>query len=247
MPFIIHRKPPYRVYVEAGSEGAMAHVAELPGCFGTGSSAPRALAAVPGAIAEFLVWLRSRREPIVPEAHVSRPTVADLYVAEVRREGAPLIAGSRAALFDCDTAPWPGDRFERALRWLGYSRADLVSATAGHSEDELRATAVAPGRTVRDTLQHIAHAEYGYIDRVAGPLEGIEVVTEDFPTAVADRLDAVREIFLRRLETIPPERRGEVVYAPWAARPDEPWTAQKTLRRAIEHELEHLRELEKNG
>src|SRR5215216_4575403 len=93
MPFIIHRKPPYRVYVEAGTGGAMAHVAELPGCCAVGSNAARAAAAAPAAIAEFLTWLRGHREPLVPEAHVSKPSMADLFVAEVRTEGAPLQVG----------------------------------------------------------------------------------------------------------------------------------------------------------
>ena len=30
---MMHRKPPYKVYIEEGAAGAMAHVAELPGCF----------------------------------------------------------------------------------------------------------------------------------------------------------------------------------------------------------------------
>src|SRR5437868_11392839 len=102
MPFIIHRKPPYRVYVEEGSGGAMAHVAELPGCFAVGTDASRAVAVVPRAITAFLVWLRSHREPLVPEAYVTRPSVADLIVAEIRHDGTHPIAGSKAALVDFD-------------------------------------------------------------------------------------------------------------------------------------------------
>ena len=56
MPFVINRKPPYRVFVEEGLGGAMAHVAELPGCFAVGSSAARAAAGTPAAIAQFLQW-----------------------------------------------------------------------------------------------------------------------------------------------------------------------------------------------
>src|SRR5438876_193217 len=138
MPFIIHRKPPYRVYVEEGLGGAMAHVGELPGCFAVGSGAAKAVGAVPGAITGFLAWLREHREPLVPEAYVTRPSVADLYVAEVRSGGAPTVAGSRAALFEFDKVAWDDEKLERALRWLGYSRTDLLSRIEGLIEAELK-------------------------------------------------------------------------------------------------------------
>src|SRR4051812_5134447 len=105
----------------------MAHVAELPGCFAVGRDAPRAVAATPSAIAEFLSWLRRYREPLVPEAHIARPSVADLFVAEIRREGAPTEAGNKATLFEFDKADWNDEKLERTLRWLGYSRADLLA------------------------------------------------------------------------------------------------------------------------
>ena len=116
----------------------MAHVAELPGCFAVGTDASRAVAAVPRAITAFLAWLRSRREPLVPEAYVTRPSVADLIVAEIRHDGAPTIAGSKAALFDFDKAAWDDEKLERTLRWLAYSRADLLSKIEGLDEAALR-------------------------------------------------------------------------------------------------------------
>lgn len=243
MPFVINQKRPYRIYVEEGASGAMAHVAELPGCFALGSNAPLAVAAMPKAITDFLQWLRAHREPLVPEASVSRPTMSDLSVAEVRTEGAPTKAGSRAALFDFDAVAWDDYKLERTLRWLGYSRADLLAKVDGLNEAELKARHIYPDRTVWQTLWHIANAEFGYINRVAGPLEGIEPVTDSEPSDVHERLQVIREIFVRRARAIPPEKRADLVYPTWASRPDEPWTLAKALRRALEHEREHLREL----
>ena len=243
MPFIIHRKPPYRVYVEEGQGGAMAHVAELPGCFAVGSDAAKAVGATPRAIVSFLAWLRRHREPLVPEAYVSRPSVADLFVAEVRSEGAPTVAGSKAALFEFDKAEWDDEKLERTLRWLGYSRADLLSRIEGMSEADLRSRNVAPDRTLWDTLRHVANAEYGYINRIAGPLDDAELINDTQPSDVRERLAAIREIFERRMRAIPAGRRSEVIYPTWANRPDEPWTLPKALRRALEHELEHLSEM----
>ena len=240
---IIHHKPTYRIYVEAGPGGAMAHVAELPGCFAVGSDAASAVGNTPHAIRDFLLWLRSHRERLVPEAHVSRPSMADLYVAEVRQEGAPLKAGSRAALFPFDEAAWSDEKLERTLRWLGYSRTDLLDMIEGLSDEELRAREVQPGRTLHDTLWHVANAEYGYIHRSAGPLYGNERITDHYPSDARERLAATRDILARYARAIPREERGRVIYPTWANRPDEPWTLAKALRRALEHEREHLGEL----
>jgi uncharacterized damage-inducible protein DinB len=243
MPFVIHRKPPYRVYVEEGSGKAMAHVAELPGCFTVGTDASRAAAAIPGEIVRFLEWLKSHREPLVPEAYVARPSMADLFVAEVQREGAPLVAGSRAGLFEFDRAQWDDERVERTLRWLGYSRADLLGKIEGLGEAELRAREVMQGRSLWKTLWHVANAEFGYIMRLDGPLEGVEPVTDAEPGDVRERLEVIRGIFERRVRAWPAGRRGEVVLPTWTERPNEPWTLPKVLRRALEHEREHLVEL----
>lgn len=243
MTSIIHRKPPYRVYVEEGPSGAIAHVAELPGCFAVGSNASKAVGATPKAIISFLAWLRSHREPLVPEAYVSRPSVADLFVAEVRSEGAPTQAGTRAALFEFDTFSWDDEKLERTLRWLTYSRADLLSRVEGLSDADLKARYIEPDRTLWDTLWHVTQAEYGYINRIAGPLEGIEPITTEHPSDVRERLQAIREVLESRVRAIPKEKRAQIIYPTWANRPDEPWTLAKALRRAIEHEREHLAEL----
>ncbi len=247
MTFIIHRKPPYRVYIEEGNGTAMAHVAELPGCFAVGSSASKALQATPAAISGFLQWLKRHREPLVPEAHIARPSVADLFVAEVRPGGAPVRAGSLAALIEFDKEAWNDEKLERTLRWLGYSRADLLACVEGLGEAALKATEVAPGRSLWSILRHVADAEYGYINRVAGPLEGKEPVNDEEPWDVRERLGTVREMLVRQARRVPLDKRGEVIYPAWAARPDEPWTLSKSLRRALEHELEHRHELGRSG
>jgi hypothetical protein len=59
---------------------------------------------------------------------------------------------------------------------------------------------------------------------------------------VRERLDVFREIFVRRVRGVPAEKRADVVLPTWTPRPDEPWTLAKALRRALEHEREHLRE-----
>jgi len=219
----------------------MAHVAELPGCFAVGSTAPLAVAALPGAITRFLQWLRAHGEPLVPEAHVSRPSMVDVTVAEVREGGAPFQASSKSALFTFDQEAWDDYKLERTLRWLGYSRADLLAKIEGLDEKALASRRVAPNRTLWDTLWHVANTEFGYISKVVGGIEGIESVSDNAPADVRERLAAVREIFTRYALAVPREKRGEVVYPTWSDQPDEPWTLAKAMRRALEHEREHTR------
>lgn len=221
----------------------MAHVAELPGCFAIGSTASKAAGGVPAAITGFLAWLRLHKEPLVPEAHVVRPSMADLFVAEIVTEGAPVQAGSRASLWEFDKVAWDDERLERAMRWLGYSRADLLARIEGTSDADMSAKQVAGGRTLLRTLAHIANAEYGYVNRVAGPLDEADGVSDEQPGDARQRLAAVRALFQSKVREIPTERRGEIIYPLWAERPDEPWTVAKAMRRALEHEREHLFEI----
>ena len=221
----------------------MAHVAELTGCFAVGTDASRAVGAMPGAIIEFLGWLKAHREPLVPEAYVARPSMADLFVAEIRAKGAPLVAGSQAGLFEFDRAEWDDERLERTLRWLGYSRADLLDKIEDLGEAELKARQIMPGRSLWDTLRHVGNAEFGYIMSIDGPLEGIEPITDTEPADVRERLGVIRGIFERRVRARPAGKRSEVVLPKWTARPDEPWTLPKVMRRAIEHEREHFAEI----
>lgn len=240
---MMYRKPTYRVYVEEGPGGAMSHVAELPGCFAVGSNASKAVAATPKAIRDFLLWLRSHREPLVPEAHIARPNLADIAIVEVRTEGAPMQAGSKATLFEFDAQVWSAEKLERTLRWLHYSRADLLAAIDGRSEEEVKATQIASDRTIWDVLWHVANAEYGYINCLAGHQPGEEPVTDNEPSHILRRLALIREILERCARAIPPDKQGEIVYPTWSDYTDEPWTLQKALRRALEHEREHLSEL----
>ena len=66
---------------------------------------------------------------------------------------------------------------------------------------------------------------------------------EDFKALKSNVRSSVRAMLEKRVRAIPAARRNEIIYPTWANRPDEPWTLPKTLRRALEHELEHLAEL----
>lgn len=149
--------------------------------------------------------------------------------------------------------PGLGVRFEDRRDFeAGMSGAIREHATwlASHGEwryDDL-------SRTVRQILRHVANAELWYITRliddpaVSGMPEELEALDRrmdecDDPVA---RLVMVREGFERFFQSAPLERLNRIVTPSWFCDiATERWTGRKALRRAIEHEREHTRSLQR--
>jgi uncharacterized damage-inducible protein DinB len=94
-------------------------------------------------------------------------------------------------------APWPQDlrplapaALARYLRWLEWSRADLLALVKGMSDERLRAKP-AKGRSLRDVLLHVLVADKSYVYALVGPLK-----TMGDPTNAAERGDLDLRIVL---------------------------------------------------
>lgn len=227
----------YKAYLEVRDDSrAMGHVLALPGCFTKASSQEEVIARLPAAIREYWSWL-SRHGEKVPS-----PT-GDLVIeiAEVVPSDAGFVSGDKVALFGPDREAPREKELEIYLRRMEYSRQDLLELVRRIPE---RLMDEGPGggrRTIRQTLQHIARAEWWYLSRIYQ-----EPDMDEMPEDISEALGWIREEAVARLRAFPLADRSRVFIrdefiSPWGA--GESWIFRKVLRRFIEHEREHTKSI----
>jgi uncharacterized damage-inducible protein DinB/predicted RNase H-like HicB family nuclease len=224
--------PPYALYLESGPQRkkTLVHVLDLLGCVVQGDTTDEAVTAAPDAIAAYHRYLRRHGEKIDETATI------ETRIAEHNTEG--LFSGQ---------APWPPDlkplapaALTRYLRWLEWSRADLLALVKGMSEERLRAKPT-KGRSLRDILLHVLVADKSYVYALVGPLK-----TMGDPTNAAERgdldlrmaLTEARAAAIDRLKELTPAERRNVRRAGQST-----YSAYRVIRRMLEHEWEHRREI----
>ena len=222
----------YALYAESGPQRkkTLVHVLDLLGCVVQADTTDVAIAAAPDTIRAYLRYLRRHGENVDPNEKI------ETRLAEHNTEG--LFSGQ---------APWPQDfkplapaALARYVRWLDWSRADLLALVKGIDEKGLRAKP-AKGRSLRDILLHVLDADKSYVYGLVGPLK-----TMGDPTNAADRGDLDLRVALRearaaaidRLKSLSPAERRNVRKAGQST-----YSAHRVIRRMLEHEWEHRREI----
>lgn len=221
----------YSVTMERNdSDGYLAWVHELPGCIAYGPTREAALAKVPEAIEQFRDRLRAAGEEI-PVDQISFSTVVEADSAEVTN------TGPDGVLLTWDVEPLTPEEWTRIDRWLQHSRRELLVVLGQMTEDQLEITARDGARTIARQLRHIATVEFMYA-----------LWTFDLGTRrdLRELLEWTRQMAFMRMRALAEQRDRRLTYAEWAgtgtAHP-EPWTARKTARRLVYHELWHLRSI----
>lgn len=216
----------YSVTLEHGSDGSyLAWVHELPGCFVRGASREDVATKLPGAIEDFLTWLRESGERV---DEVGRIDIAVVEEAESIVE----TSEDTEALVLADREPLTSEDWATIERWLTHSRRNVLEILERIPEEGLQSQLDGSSRTVREELMHIAFVELMYA-----------VWTFDLRTrsGLREYLDWTRSIATRRMRAISDHDEGSVTHAEWAGAPRvEEWTARKAARRLIWHELLHL-------
>ena len=222
----------YALYAESGPQRkkTLVHVLDLLGCVVQADTTDVAIAAAPDTIRAYLRYLRRHGENVDPNEKI------EIRLAEHNTEG--LFSGQ---------APWPQDfkplapaALARYVRWLDWSRADLLALVKGIDEKGLRAKP-AKGRSLRDILLHVLDADKSYVYALVGPLKAM-----GDPTNAADRGDLDLRVALRearaaaidRLKSLSPAERRNVRKAGQST-----YSAHRVIRRMLEHEWEHRREI----
>jgi len=200
------------------------------GCVANGPTTDAAIAATPQAIRAYLRYLARHGEKVDPSVTV------ETRIAEHNTEG--LFSGQ--AIVPPDLRPLaPGD-LARYLRWLEWSREDLLALVKGIDDRRLR-TKPAKGRSLHEILLHVLGADKGYVYALVGPLK-----TMGDPTNAADRgeldlrvaLAEARSAAIARLATLTVAERKRVRRSGQST-----YSAFRVIRRMLEHEWEHRREI----
>jgi predicted RNase H-like HicB family nuclease/uncharacterized damage-inducible protein DinB len=222
----------YALYLESGPQHkkTLAHVLDLLGCVVQGDTTDEAVAATSDAISAYLQYLRRHGEKLDASAKI------ETRIAEHNTEG--LFSGQ--ALWPQDLKPVAPAALARYLRWLDWSRADLLELVKGIDENRLRAKPT-KGRSLRDILLHVLDADKSYVYALVGPLKAMGE-----PTNAADRGDLDLRVALRearraaieRLKRLTPAERRRVRRAGQST-----YSAHRVIRRMLEHEWEHRREI----
>jgi len=222
----------YALYLESGPQHkkTLAHVLDLLGCVVQGDTTDEAVAATPDTIRAYLSYLRRHGEKVDPGTKI------ETRIAEHNTEG--LFSGQ--AIWPQDLKPLAPAALAQYMRWLDWSRADLLSSTKKIDENALRAKPP-KGRSLRDILLHVLEADKSYVYALVGPLKAMGE-----PTNAADRGDLDLRIALKearaaaidRLKTLTPAERARVRKAGQST-----YSAYRVIRRMLEHEWEHRREI----
>ena len=222
----------YALYLESGPQRkkTLVHVLDLVGCVVQGDTTDEAVAATPDAIGAYLRFLERHGEKVDANAKI------ETRIAEHNTEG--LFSGQ--AIWPPDLKPLAPAALTRYVRWLDWSRADLLALVKGIDEKRLRAKP-AKGRSLRDILLHVLDADKAYVYALVGALKAMGE-----PTNAADRGDLDLRIALKetrvaaidRLKALTPAERAKIRKAGQST-----YSAHRVIRRMLEHEWEHRREI----
>jgi predicted RNase H-like HicB family nuclease/uncharacterized damage-inducible protein DinB len=224
--------PPYALYAESGPQHkkTLVHVLELLGCVVQADTTEEALRAAPDAIRAYLRYLRRHGEIGDPRASV------ETRVAEHNTEG--LFSGQ--AMWAADVKPLAPAALARYARWLDWSRADLLALVDGIDEERLRLKPPT-GRSLRDILLHVLDADKSYVYALVGPLKPMGDPTNAALKGSLDlrvALAQARSAAIDRLRSLTPDERRRIRRAGNSTR-----SAYRVIRRMLEHEWEHRREI----
>lgn len=221
-----------KLYVEVDASGhAMAHALELVGCFDYGLSKDEAVAKMPEAIREYLAWTRKHGEPLT----VLKPITVE--VMETVRGTCPRNSGDAAALFKPEKQPASDELIETTIRRMGYAREDLLELVRGLPDEVMDWKQEERMRPIREILAHVARCDCWYVTRLTDE----DPPKSEPPKDVFLYLKQYRESAVKRLLGLPEKLRAGVYHPKKNTKhPEEPWTARKVLRRYVEHEREHI-------
>jgi predicted RNase H-like HicB family nuclease/uncharacterized damage-inducible protein DinB len=216
----------YIVSVEENQGLWIAHVPDLPGCFATHQDREKAIQAVPKAVEDYIAWCEDHGLRI---SGLSGPMTVDEVIRSWEFEDGYMVN----AFFASDRPPIIEEELHEFALLLKGTRGDLLRALDALEIDDL--TRELPGErwSVAGIIEHIAHSEWWYFDRM-----GLAFSRAEMPGDPLEALDKVRSHTLTNLPALV-KRIGVVTVG------GEAWSARKILRRTLWHERDHTQHIQK--
>jgi hypothetical protein len=227
----------FRVGIENNNEGrTIAWALEHPGCFAYGANASAACVNLENAIQVYATWILKHDHNTwlnFDQVEIDPEETWEVYFIDDNLDKIEGDGYSVESFFRHDWKPLRQVEVEQALKMLSWSRADLLKVVAGLTPEKLDATYPLERWSINGILNHIGGAEWWYLDRLSLAFPKAEV--SDDPRL---RLKQTREALNKTL----PKLIGvnQVVGAD-----GELWSPRKLVRRALWHEIDHIRHIQK--
>lgn len=221
-----------RVAVENGNDGrSLAWALDYPGCSIYGPDESTVILNIPQAYVRYAEWVSGHATKSWVKIATPDIRLVEVWQSycvnddfQVRENGIEV-----NAWFRDDWRSLSKLEVTRGKRLLTWSREDLLSVSRPLTEKRLDRHA--PGVenwTIRRILQHIANAEWWYLDRLEfAPWERADLPQEPF-----ERLEFVRTRVMEVMDDLP--GLNKVV-----GKDGEFWSPRKLLRRLLYHERDH--------
>lgn len=225
-----------RVGVENGAEGrTILWLFDHPGCFSYGAVTLEAIQSLPAAVQEYNHWLIQHgldQQTVNIEQPVQIEETWEVYHVDenyaITEEGYEV-----NAWFQDDWKPLSKLECEIGSKLLAASRAELLSAVDGLGEEILRMQPKGEMWSILGILNHVAKAEWWYLDRLH-----LAVPYDELPPEPMKKLAEVRSLTLAMLP-------GFADSIQVLGIDGEFWSPRKVLRRAVWHERDHTAHIEK--
>ena len=230
------RTTTYRLYLDHGPKRktTMVHVIGLMGCVANAGTTDEALEITPEAIRLFARFLASHGDAIDPDAPF------ETTIAEEITEGVWL--GQGVVVFEPDHDPVSAKDVARLVERHGWIREATLDLVGGMSPKALAAKP-AKGRPIAAILQHVYGADGGYLSSGLATNRAYNELGREAEAGEIDVREALAEgtrLFADDLRAATPAQRKAVI-----PRGQSIGSMNRTLRRALEHGWEHLREIER--
>ena len=208
---------------------------DLPGCRAIGSSYEEMVSLMPVAIGEYLAWM-DRHGDLSPQAY------------PIEWKAVENIETSGDFVFEAEKQPLSQHEAEGAIRSITNAHEDLMSVVKPLVDvvrdwkppaGTVKIDAIYPDvRTIRDMTSHVASAMTFHIRAIG------DVVSRVPGPADASDLQGAYEATAARIRALTERERSGEVFTQTSPRNISEWTARKSVRRIVNHQRFHTREIE---